>query len=373
MYHNTYNMVRKILFPLLLTALVACTEHGEFERKLAVANSLMAAEPDSAYRMLDAMSDEAGQMPQAKRMRHLLLRTQAQRHAGIGFTSDSISNLLVSYYNAHGTPNERMTAHYLKGCSYLELGDEPATLRCFNEAVGTADTSALDCNYAQMGDIYGQIALQGPDSEKVMAECLGLACEDLVFYTFKTVDTEGETLIVSRTGYTGEDGFEVYGSHAYIQSAWDKLIAHGVKPCALGCRDTLRFEVGLPLYGDELTDDITPLEAGLGMFVKLDKENFIGKEALAKQKAEGLTRKIVGIELAGRAIPRHGYDVVVDDKVVGTVTTGYNSISTGKSVCMAMVDIEYTKLDTPVQIRIHKKLQDGVVCKKRFYEKNYKK
>ena len=151
-------MARKILFPLLLTALVACTEHGEFERRLAVADSLMAAEPDSAYRMLDAMSDEAGQMPQAKRMRHLLLRTQAQRHAGIGFTSDSISNLLVSYYNAHGTPNERMTAHYLKGCSYLELGDEPATLRCFNEAVGTADTSALDCNYAQMGDIYGQIA-----------------------------------------------------------------------------------------------------------------------------------------------------------------------------------------------------------------------
>lgn len=151
-------MVRKILFPLLLTALVACTGHGEFERRLAVADSLMAAEPDSAYRMLDAMSDEAGQMPQAKRMRHLLLRTQAQRHAGIGFTSDSISNLLVSYYNAHGTPNERMTAHYLKGCSYLELGDEPATLRCFNEAVGTADTSALDCNYAQMGDIYGQIA-----------------------------------------------------------------------------------------------------------------------------------------------------------------------------------------------------------------------
>ena len=151
-------MVRKILFSLLLTALVACTEHGEFERRLAVADSLIAAEPDSAYRMLDAMSDEARQMPQAKRMRHLLLRTQAQRHAGIGFTSDSISNLLVSYYNAHGTPNERMTAHYLKGCSYLELGDEPATLRCFNEAVGTADTSALDCNYAQMGNIYGQIA-----------------------------------------------------------------------------------------------------------------------------------------------------------------------------------------------------------------------
>lgn len=221
-------------------------------------------------------------------------------------------------------------------------------------------------------DYYGQVAVQGPDSEKVLAECLGLACEDLVFYTFKTIQVEGETLIVSRTGYTGEDGFEIYGSHAWIQGAWDKLIAHGVKPCGLGCRDTLRFEVGLPLYGDELLDDITPLEAGLGMFVKLDKDNFIGKDALVKQKAEGLTRKIVGIELSGRAIPRHGYDVVVGDEVVGSVTTGYNSISTGKSVCMAMVNIEHTQMGTPVQIRIHKKLQDGVVCKKRFYEKSYK-
>ena len=236
-----------------------------------------------------------------------------------------------------------------------------------------AQAKTFNVETVNQSDIYGQVAVQGPDSEKVVAKCLGLTCEELAFYTFKTIENEGETLIVSRTGYTGEDGFEIYGSHAYIQNAWDKLIAYGVKPCALGCRDTLRFEVGLPLYGDELTDEITPLEAGLGMFVKLDKENFIGKEALAKQKAEGLTRKIVGIELAGRAIPRHGYDVVVEDKVVGTVTTGYNSISTGKSVCMAMVDIEYTKLDTPVQIRIHKKLQDGVVCKKRFYEKNYKK
>ena len=109
------------------------------------------------------------------------------------------------------------------------------------------------------------------------------------------------------------------------------------------------------------------------MFAKLDKEEFIGKEALLRQKAEGLTRKIVGIELEGRAIPRHGYDVVVGDEVVGTVTTGYNSISTGKSVCMALVDIAYAKLGTPVQVRIHRKLHNGVVTKKRFYDKSYKK
>ena len=223
-------------------------------------------------------------------------------------------------------------------------------------------------------EYYGQIAVQGPQSERVVEEVLGLPCAELVFYTFKKLEVAGETIIISRTGYTGEDGFEIYGSHDFTVAQWDKLIESGrVKPCGLGCRDTLRFEVGLPLYGDELTDELSPIEAGLGMFVKLDKEEFVGKEACAKQKAEGVTRKVVGIELEGRAIPRHGYEVVVGDEVVSTVTTGYNSISTGKSVCMALVKIEYAKLGTPVQVRIHRKLQPGVVVKKKFYEKSYKK
>ena len=220
---------------------------------------------------------------------------------------------------------------------------------------------------------YGEVAVQGPKAEDIVERVLGIGCKELAFYTCKEVEYNDETIIISRTGYTGEDGFEIYGSHAFINEVWDKLLASGeVKPCGLGCRDTLRFEVGLPLYGDELADDITPLEAGLGMFVKLDKD-FIGKEALAKQKAEGLKRKIVGIELKDKAIPRHGYDVEVDEKVIGVVTTGYNSISTGKSVCMAMLDIDYTKLDTEVSVRIRKKVFPGVVTKKRFYDKNYKK
>ena len=232
---------------------------------------------------------------------------------------------------------------------------------------------AFDVTTENQSDYYGQLAVQGPEAEKVTEEVLGLACQELAFYTFKLIEVEGETLIVSRTGYTGEDGFEIYGSHAYIQGAWDKLIESGrAKPCGLGCRDTLRFEVGLPLYGDELTDEISPIMAGLGMFVKLDKPEFIGKEAVAKQKAEGVEKKIIGIELEGRAIPRHGYEVVVDDQVVGEVTTGYSSISTGKSVCMALVDAAHAKLGTPVQVRIHRKLQPGKVVKKRFYEKHYK-
>lgn len=235
-------------------------------------------------------------------------------------------------------------------------------------------TAQFDVTTENQSDSYGQLAVQGPKAEKVMEEVLALPCSELEFYTFKLIEAEGETLIVSRTGYTGEDGFEIYGSHAYIQAAWDRLIeSKEAKPCGLGCRDTLRFEVGLPLYGDELTDDISPIMAGLGMFVKLDKEEFVGKEAVARQKAEGVQQKLIGIELEGRAIPRHGYEVVADDKVIGSVTTGYCSISTGKSVCMALVDAAYAKLDTPVQVRIHRKLQPGKVVKKRFYQKHYKK
>ena len=220
---------------------------------------------------------------------------------------------------------------------------------------------------------YGEVAVQGPKTEEIVERILGIQCSDLAFYTCKEVEVNGETIIISRTGYTGEDGFEIYASHAFTNEVWDKLVGSGeVKPCGLGCRDTLRFEVGLPLYGDELTDEITPLEAGLGMFAKLDKD-FIGRDALVAQKAEGLKRKIVGIELKDKAIPRHGYPVEVDGKVIGEVTTGYNSISTGKSVCMAMLDIDYTKLDTEVEVRIRKKVFPGVVTKKRFYDKNYKK
>lgn len=232
----------------------------------------------------------------------------------------------------------------------------------------------FDVTVEHQSDIYGEVAVQGPDTEAIVEEVLGIPCADMVFYTCKEVEYNGETIIISRTGYTGEDGFELYGSHAFTNEVWDKLLASGkVKPCGLGCRDTLRFEVGLPLYGDELTDEITPLEAGLGIFVKLDKEEFIGKEAIAAQKAEGLKRKIVGIELKDKAIPRHGYDVEVDGKVIGQVTTGYNSISTGKSVCMALIDAEYAKLGTEVAVRIRKRVFPGEVTKKRFYEKNYKK
>lgn len=228
-----------------------------------------------------------------------------------------------------------------------------------------------DVQLEHQSDMYGELAVQGPDSEQVMKDVLGIDGSDLTFYTFKEIGN----VIVSRTGYTGEDGFEIYATPIYINKCWDKLMASGrCKPCGLGCRDTLRFEVGLPLYGDELSADITPIMAGLGIFVKLDKDEFIGKEALAKQKADGPAKKIVGIELADKAIPRHGYTVLnMEGEPIGAVTTGYHTISTDKSVCMALIDTPYAKLDTEVQIQIRKKVFSGKVVKKQFYHKNYKK
>ena len=218
-------------------------------------------------------------------------------------------------------------------------------------------------------DYYGQLAVQGPEAERIMEEILNLPCSELTFYTFKTMGD----VIVSRTGYTGEDGFEIYATPDYINQCWDKLMAAGVTPCGLGCRDTLRFEVGLPLYGDELSAEITPIMAGLGMFVKLDKEEFVGRDALAKQEAEGVAQKLVGIELQDKAIPRHGYTVMKDGQPIGTVTTGYHTISTDKSVCMALIDSQYAPLGTELEVQIRKKVFPGTVVKKRFYDKHYKK
>ncbi|ROT03724.1 MULTISPECIES: glycine cleavage system aminomethyltransferase GcvT [Bacteroidales] len=235
------------------------------------------------------------------------------------------------------------------------------------------NSEGFDVEIIDQSPYYGEVAIQGPKAEETVEQVLNIPVKDIPFYNFKTIHIDGEDIIVSRTGYTGEDGFEVYGSHDFTRKTWDKLMDASVQPCGLGCRDTLRFEVGLPLYGDELSEDITPIEASLSMFVKLDKPEFIGKEALATQKADGVKRRIVGIELEGNAIPRHGYPVEIDGKQIGEITTGYRSISTGKSVAMAMIEKPYDKLGTNVEVRIRKKTFPAKVIKKRFYDKNYKK
>lgn len=224
-------------------------------------------------------------------------------------------------------------------------------------------------------DKWGQIAVQGPSAEKTVMDVLGLkGALGLGFYEFMDEQVDGGRVILSRTGYTGEDGFEVYASPELIVKFWDALMAAGVKPCGLGCRDTLRFEAGLPLYGDELSEDISPVMAGFSMFCKFDKPEFIGKEALAEQKASGVAKKIVGLELSDSAVPRAGYPVETPDgETVGVVTTGYHSISLDKSICFALVDAAHAALGTALAVRIRKRVFPCVVVKKRFYQARYKK
>ena len=232
----------------------------------------------------------------------------------------------------------------------------------------------FDCKVDNASEQWGQIALQGPGAEEVAIKVLGLEeAAKLGFYEFCDVQYNGNRMILSRTGYTGEDGFELYTTPENIVELWKKLLAAGVEPCGLGCRDTLRFEAGLPLYGDELSPEISPVMAGLGMFCKMDKD-FIGKEALLKQKGGEIEKKLVGIEIEDKAIPRAGYPVeTAEGEEVGVVTTGYHSISLDRSVCFALVKKEYAALDTPLSIRIRKKVFPGKVVKKRFYQTNYKK
>lgn len=242
-----------------------------------------------------------------------------------------------------------------------------------------AEWSGAEVTVTDLSDVTGELAVQGPEAEKVMEEVLGLPCAELTFYTFKQMadPVSGEEILVSRTGYTGEDGFEIYASHGNVRRYWDLLTGSGrCAPCGLGCRDTLRFEVGLPLYGDELSDTITPLEAGLGIFVKLDKPGgFIGRDALAAQKAAGLPRRIVGLELHDRAIPRHGYEVLLPDgeTVVGHITTGYRGLSVDKSIAMALIAAPYAEKGTELLVRIRRKTFPATVTAKKFYKKSYKK
>lgn len=235
-------------------------------------------------------------------------------------------------------------------------------------------SKGFDVKVDHLSDKYGELAIQGPDAERIMRDVLGLDASALAFYTFMDTTADGEEIVVSRTGYTGEDGFEVYSSPALTIKYWQKLMDAGVQPCGLGCRDTLRFEAGLPLYGDELTQDITPVEAALSMFCKLDKEEFIGKDVVAAQKANGVARKSVGLEINGPAIARHGYEVLdKDGNVIGNVTTGYRSITLGRNLAMAMLDTRFAKLGTEVAVRVRRKVFPAVVVKKRFYTPNYKK
>lgn len=223
---------------------------------------------------------------------------------------------------------------------------------------------------------FGLLALQGPLAENVLAALTEEDLSSIRPFRFKdNVEVAGQQVLVSRTGYTGEDGFEIYGSPEAVKALWDRILeageSEGVVPAGLGARDTLRFEAGLALYGQELSKDITPLEAGIGFAVKLKKESdFIGKEALVEQKEAGVPRKSVGIEMIDKGIPRHGYAVYKGDEKIGEVTTGTQSPTLKKNIGLALLDSDHNELDTEVDVEIRNKRLKAKIVAAPFYKRS---
>ncbi|MFS0590944.1 glycine cleavage system aminomethyltransferase GcvT [Cytobacillus horneckiae] len=235
-----------------------------------------------------------------------------------------------------------------------------------------------DVQIKNLSNEMSQLALQGPLAEKVLQKLTDADLSEIGFFKFRQeLMLNGKSALVSRTGYTGEDGFEIYCNNEDAVALWNGILAagkeDGVLPCGLGARDTLRFEANLALYGQELSAHISPLEAGIGFAVKLNKEaDFIGKAALKSQKETGLTRKLVGIEMSDRGIPRHGYPVFAGEEKIGEVTTGTQSPTLKKNIGLALVNAEFSALDTEVEVEIRGKRVKAKVAATPFYKKEKK-
>lgn len=219
-----------------------------------------------------------------------------------------------------------------------------------------------------------ELALQGPQAAAILGKLTDAPLAELKYYWFiPKAQVAGKTVMLSRTGYTGEDGFELYCRPEEAGYLWEALMAAGkdlgLAPAGLGCRDTLRFEAALPLYGHELAADITPLEAGLGKFISLAKGDFNGREILAEQQQNGLKRKLAGFVLSGRGIPRAEYPVLAGGQRIGAVTTGSYAPTLEKNIGLALVDAEYAKVGQNFAVEIRGKEIPATVIAKPFYRR----
>ncbi|AWB44959.1 glycine cleavage system aminomethyltransferase GcvT [Paenibacillus sp. CAA11] len=225
-----------------------------------------------------------------------------------------------------------------------------------------------------ISDQTALLALQGPLAADILVSAAGKEPSKLAPFRFiQHVQLFGAEALISRTGYTGEDGFELYLPAENAAAVWNGLLEigskHGLQPAGLGARDTLRFEAKLPLYGQELSSTISPLEAGVGFFVKLDKGDFIGRDALAAQKNAGPPRKLVGVEMIDRGIPRSHYPVYSSGVRIGEVTTGTQSPTLKRNLGLALIDSRYASLGTPVEVEIRGKRLQAQVIKTPFYKR----
>ncbi|WP_147635432.1 glycine cleavage system aminomethyltransferase GcvT [Risungbinella massiliensis] len=232
-----------------------------------------------------------------------------------------------------------------------------------------------DVEIEDVSEDYVQLALQGPLAQQILQKLTTTDLAEIRFFQFRqNVDVAGIPMLVSRSGYTGEDGFELYFAPIHAGKAWETILEagkeEGLLPCGLGARDTLRFEARLPLYGQELSPEITPIEAGVGFAVNATKGEFIGSDVVLPQKADGAPRKLVGIEMIDRGIPRTHYPVYVGDEKAGEVTTGTQSPTLKKNVGLVLIDRAYSELGQEVEVEIRNKRVKAKVVATPFYKRS---
>ncbi|MFW3590833.1 glycine cleavage system aminomethyltransferase GcvT [Staphylococcus caprae] len=225
----------------------------------------------------------------------------------------------------------------------------------------------FDVNVNNTSDEYGQLAIQGPKARDLVNENVDIDVSDMKMFEFKqNVDLFGKKVILSQSGYTGEDGFEIYCKSEDTVDIWNQLLKHDVVPCGLGARDTLRLEAGLPLHGQDLTESITPYEGGIAFAAKpLIEDNFIGKSVLKDQKENGSTKRTVGLELLDKGIARTGYEVLnLEGNQIGEVTSGTQSPSSGKSIALAIIDRDAFEMGKEVLVQVRKRQVKAKIVKK---------
>lgn len=232
----------------------------------------------------------------------------------------------------------------------------------------------MNVHLEDISEQTGMIAIQGPASANIVAQVTDADLDAIENFSWTNATVAGVSTKLARTGYTGEDGFEIYASNDDIATIWDALMdagkPDGLVPVGLGARDTLRMEARMPLYGQELGDDISPYEAGLGWAVSLDKGDFIGRDPMAEAKANKPARRLVGFKLTGRGgSPRTHYPVAVDGEVIGEVTSGGMSPTLGENIGMALIKREFAGVGKPLQVIIRDKPVEAVQVKMPFYKR----
>ena len=231
----------------------------------------------------------------------------------------------------------------------------------------------FDAQVEFTSDRYAQLAIQGPNARATLQKLTRTDLSAIKYYWFADGEVLGTPARIAHTGYTGEDGFEIYVAPAEAIRMWNEVMRagaeFGIKPCGLGARNTLRLEAKMALYGHEINDSISPLEADLGWIVKLDKGEFVGRDVLLKQKRDGITRKLIGFEMCGRGIGRDGYDVFLDGAKAGWVSSGSPSPTLNKNIGLCYLPTERARIGQTIQIIVRNQPVDAVTVETPFYKR----